>query len=307
MVESQSTRLRRTRASRQGIAGSILLLGLLLSPGVYGEEFKVPSALLTLIEQADISAREAGPLIHREISEGVTVDAETVLGTIDDDEAVLVLDRARTELKIAESLVTNDVKVRFARKSHEAAVAELKRSQESVEKFPKSVSQTELDRLQLLVDKAMLEIEQATVDQAQAVLSQSLKQNDLNRATLQLERRRIKAPFPGMVVQWKRQRGEWVEPGTPVVRMIRLNRLRAEAFVSATQLPLDLVGRSATVIVDLPGKPNSKFEGRLTFVDPEIDPVNAQVRIWVEVNNSNMILRPGQTVSLTIHDARSAD
>lgn len=291
------------RSMTRACVGSIMALGLLINPELRADDFIIPSALLTLIEQADISAREAGPLINREISEGLTVEADAVLGKIDDEEAILVLERSRTDLKLAESLVQNDVKVRFARKSHEAAVAELKRSQESIEKFPKSVSQTELDRLQLLVDKAKLEIEQANVDLAQAALSQSLKQNDVARATLQLERRRIKAPFPGMVVQWKKQRGEWVEPGTPVVRMIRLNRLRAEAFVSAKQLSPDLVGKSATVFVEVPEKPKLTFEGRLTFVDPEIDPVNLQVRVWVEVNNSNLQLRPGQTVSVRIHDA----
>ena len=278
-----------------------LAIGLLTCSILRAEDVQVESALLTLIEHADISALETGPLIHREIAEGVTVDSDAVLGKIDDHEAQLILERAKTELKIAQMLVANDIKVRFARKSQEVAQAELKRSLESVEKFPKSVSQTELDRLRLLADKAVLEIEQATLDHEQATLSRLLKQHDVDRATLQLERRRIKAPFPGMIVQWKKQRGEWVEPGTPVVRMIRLNRLRAEAFLSSKSLPTELVGRNVTLLVDLPGKPKSKFEGKLVFVDPEIDPVNNQVRIWAEIDNSDLILRPGQSAALVIH------
>jgi len=271
----------------------------------FAQEIRVDSALLTLIEHVDISARDAGPLTQREIAEGMTVDAETLLGKIDDREAVLVLDRALTELKMAQMVVENDIKVRFARKSQEVAQAELRRSLESVEKFPKSVSQTELDRLRLLADKAVLEIEQATLEQEQARLTRAIKQNDADRALLLLERRQIKAPFPGMVVQWKKQRGEWVEPGMTVVRMIRLNRLRAEAFVAAKSLPANLVGRNALLTADLPGKPNSKFAGKLVFVDPEIDPVNNQVRIWVEVDNSSLLLRPGQSASLIIEPVRS--
>jgi macrolide-specific efflux system membrane fusion protein len=268
------------------------------------DDVHVDSALLTLIEHADISALETGPLVHREIAEGVTVDSDAILGKIDDLEARLILERAKTELMIAQKLVENDIKVRFARKSQEVAQAELKRSLESVEKFPKSVSQTEIDRLRLLADKALLEIEQATLDHEQATLSRLLKQNDVDRATLQLERRQIKAPFPGMVVQWKKQRGEWVEPGTPVVRMIRLNRLRAEAFVPSKSLPTDLAGRAVTLLVDLPGKPKSKFVGKLVFVDPEIDPVNNQVRIRAEIENSDLILRPGQSGAMVIHAAK---
>jgi len=280
---------------------SLILVGRLGRSGFAAEEIVVESVLVTLIEQAEISALEGGPLVHREIVEGTTVDVDTVLGKIDDREAVLVLERARTELKIAQMLVENDIKIRFARKSQEVAQSELKRSLESVEKFPKSVSQTELDRLRLLVEKSALEIEQATLDQTQATLTQQLKQSDVDRARLQLDRRLIKAPFPGMIVQWKKQRGEWVEPGTPVVRIIRLNRLRAEAFVDSKRLPPNSIGRKVILTVDLAGAPKSRFEGKLTFVDPEIDPVNDQVRIWAEIENGSLALRPGLAASMTIH------
>ncbi len=287
------------------VTGICLLAGLITAPISRAQEIRVDSALLTLIEHADISARESGPLTHREIGEGVTVDAETILGKIDDHEAVLILERASTELKIAQMAVENDIKVRFARKSQDVAQAELRRSLESIEKFPKSVSQTEVDRLRLLADKAVLEIEQATLDQEQARLTRVLKQNDVDRARLLLERRQIKAPFPGMVVQWKKQRGEWVEPGVAVVRMIRLNRLRAEAFIASKSLPADLIGRNVLLTADLPGKPNSRFQGKLVFVDPEIDPVNNQVRIWAEIDNGTLQLRPGQSVSFVIQPVRS--
>ena len=285
----------------------VLLVGILLCQTLNGEEIRIESALLTLIEHADLPASESGPLVQREIVEGATVDSDAVLGKIDDHEATLVLERAKTELRIAEAIVENDIKVRFARKSQEVALAELKRSQESIEKFPKSVSQTELDRLRLLADKATLEIEQAQVDHEQAKLSKLLKQSDVERAELLLQRRKIKAPFPGMVVSWKKQRGEWVEAGTPVVRIIRLNRLRAEAFVSS-RIPVgDLLDRPVQLYVDLPGKPKSRFEGKLVFVDPEIDPVNNQMRIYAEIDNTKLQLRPGQSAMMVIPLEKSKD
>ena len=285
----------------------VLLVGILLCQTLNGEEIRIESALLTLIEHADLPASESGPLVQREIVEGATVDSDAVLGKIDDHEATLVLERAKTELRIAEAIVENDIKVRFARKSQEVALAELKRSQESIEKFPKSVSRTELDRLRLLADKATLEIEQAQVDHEQAKLSKLLKQSDVERAELLLQRRKIKAPFPGMVVSWKKQRGEWVEAGTPVVRIIRLNRLRAEAFVSS-RIPVgDLLDRPVQLIVDLPGKPKSRFEGKLVFVDPEIDPVNNQMRIYAEIDNTKLQLRPGQSAMMVIPLEKSKD
>ena len=266
-------------------------------------ELQIDSAQLTLIEHADVSASEAGLLSVLAAQEGATVDAGVPLARLDDRDAKVVLERAETELRLARALADNDITVRYAKMSAAVADAELKRAQESNAKFPKSVSQTEIDRLKLLADKAVLEIEQAQLDLRQAELSLLVKQNDLTRASLALERRTIMAPFPGMVVQWKKQRGEWVEPGAPVMRLIRLNRLRAEAFVASERLPANLVGRAVTLVVGTTEKPSSKHVGTLSFVSPEVDPVNGQVRIWAEIDNRDLSLRPGQTATLIIGPA----
>ena len=268
-------------------------------------EMRVDSALLTLIEHADVSASEAGVLSMLAVKEGEMVSEGTPLAKIDDREAKLIRARAETELRIAQSIANNDTKARFAKLSVAVAEAELTRAKESNAKFPKSVSQTEIDRLKLLADKAVLEVEQAELDQQHAKLSVQIKQQELDRATLALDRRTIKAPFPGMVVQWKKQHGEWVEPGTQVMRLIRLNRLRAEAFLSLDKLPTNLVGRSTTLMMDVPGKSPVKYQGKLVFVSPEIDPVNGQARFWAEIDNHDISLRPGQSGAIIIGPTKS--
>jgi macrolide-specific efflux system membrane fusion protein len=41
-------------------------------------------------------------------------------------------------------------------------------------------------------------------------------------------------------------------------------------------------------------------EGALRFVSPEIDPVTHQVRVWAEIDNRQLRLRPGQQGQLLI-------
>ena len=258
---------------------------------------EIREAQLTLIEHADVSAREGGVLNRIMVGEGETVEAETPIAMLDDQDAKLMRQRAETEFEMARTVAGNDLRIRFAKKTLEVARTELKRSLESVEKFPKSVSGTELDRLKLLADKAELDVDQSEFEMAQAKLTAQLKKHDLDRANLVWERRTIKAPFTGVVVQLKRQKGEWVDAATPVVRLIRLNRLRAEGFVSSANAPAKLVGKSATFQVN-----GTQHKGTLTFVHPEIDPVNQQVRVWAEIDNEDLALRPGQTGTLTIRD-----
>lgn len=264
-------------------------------------EVSIPNVVVTLIDHVEVPAQEQGVMIRKLANEGQMVQAGQLLGVQDDRDVKLLRVRAETELAIAQRASDNELKVRFAQKAAEVARSELKRSLDSVEKFPKSVSQTELDRLQLLADKSVLEMEQALEELAAAKLQQSVKQNEVERARLQEERRRIVAPIAGVVVQWKRNQGEWLEPGEAVVRIIQLQKLRAEGFAPADQLTPDSIGRGVTLTVERPGQPAEKFTGKLVFISPEIDPVNKQVRFWAEVENSQSKLRPGQTGALAIH------
>ncbi|HET6422038.1 MAG TPA: HlyD family efflux transporter periplasmic adaptor subunit [Planctomycetaceae bacterium] len=264
-------------------------------------EIRIPAVVVTLIDQVEIPARDPGVLMQRLVTEGQVVEEGQLLGTMDDRDAKLLRARAEAELAIAQRAAQNELKVRFAQKAADVARAELKRAADSVEKFSKSISQTELDRLQLLADKAALEMEQAHEELATARLHVEVKRHELQRAQLQDERRRIISPLTGVVVQWKRNPGEWVEPGAPVVRVIRLHKLRAEGFAPADQLAALQIGRKVTLSVDSGPPQERTFHGELIFVSPEIDPVNRQVRFWAEIDNSQLKLRPGQNGSLVIH------
>jgi macrolide-specific efflux system membrane fusion protein len=104
-----------------------------------------------------------------------------------------------------------------------------------------------------------------------------------------------------MIVQVNQHEGEWVQSGKTVVRVLRVDRLRAEGFVLAKKLTGDLVGRRATLKIDLPGEPDAAFDGKITFVSPEVNAVSGQVRVWAEFENRKLKLRPGLHGSLMIH------
>jgi macrolide-specific efflux system membrane fusion protein len=263
----------------------------------------IESALVTVIEEAEIPAQVEGLLAAVEIREGKMIEAGGVVARIEDAEARLTHERARTEFEIARKQAENDLKVRVARKSTDVAKAELRRAEESVEKFKKSVSDTELDRLRLAAEKAALEIDQAIHEQEVAGLTSRLKEIEMQLARQAVDRRVLTSPISGMVVQVNRHQGEWVQAGKTVVRVLRVDRLRVEGFVPVKQLPGELEGRRVTLTVDLPGKPGTIFGGSVVFVSPEVNPVNGQVRVWAEVENPKLLLRPGIRGSLAIHAA----
>jgi len=261
---------------------------------------EVPSMLIKLIEQVDVPAREAGVLAAVSVREGQMVEEGHALAQIEDAEARIVEERAKIEIDIARLNAQNDVNSRFAKKSVEVARAELRRSAESNARYPKSVSESEMDRLRLLVEKSALEVEQADHEFQIAGFTCKIKENEHLAAQEKRERHKILAPISGVVVQVSKHRGEWVKPGDTVVRILRLDRLRAEGFLKAEHLAGGLQDREVKLTVDLPGQPGAELPGRVVFVDPEIDPVNSQVRIWAEVENRGLRLRPGMRAKMTL-------
>lgn len=254
---------------------------------------EIDSVLLALVEEAEVPAREAGALAEIKVREGQIVSRGALLAQIDDTEPRIALERARLEAAEAKRLAGNDVAVRVARKTLEVAEVELKRADETRDRFSKTISQSELDERRLKADKCALEVEQAEHQFKTAAHLARVAASELELAERNVERRRIVSPLDGAVVKVYRRAGEWVEPGDAVLRVVRINPLRAEAFVNAGEIVGELTGRQVRLTVDLPGRGEVVFPGRLVFVSPEVDPFNGQVRVWAEIENRDRLLSPG--------------
>jgi len=272
----------------------------LFSTQTFAENISVKSVLIKLIEKVEVPARERGVLTSVSVREGRDVTLGQVMAEIAGKEARLAETRARLELSIATRQSKDDIEIRYARKAKQVAQSELKRANESLKKFRNSISQTEMDRLRLAVERHTLEIEQAEMTLEIARDTKKLKKLELDFAIENVKRREIAAPISGVVVEVFRRRGEWVEPGETVVRILRMDKLRAEGFVNVNDLRTKIKGHAVTLTVDLPGRPQSIFHGTLVFVSPEIDPVNGQVRVWAEIENKELKLRPGLRARMSV-------
>ena len=259
-------------------------------------------ALISAIDTVDVPAREMGILKRIDVREGELVTAGQLLAELDATEAELGVRKAREELAIAQAHAKHELKLKVARLTHAVTEAELTRAVESNKKFADAVSATELDQLRLSRDKAEAEIDHAGYELSLAALSVNLKATELAAAEQVLERRRVFAPIAGKVVEVQRRPGEWTQPGEKLFRIVNSDRVRAECLLSAKEYPDDLTGTS--VVATLPTKSReTRFEGRITFVDPEINAVSGQFRIWAEFSNSGHVLRPGHRITLTVPPA----
>jgi macrolide-specific efflux system membrane fusion protein len=263
------------------------------------QDVQVESVVLRLLEEAEVPAQEAGVVTSLEVREGQRVKQGDLLAQIDDQVPRLAEQAVEAQYEIARAKVANDVRRRFAKKSLEVSEAELRRSMESIERFAKSVSQSQLDVERLTVQKNQLEAEQADHEHQVATLEMKAQENELTAAKAQVARRRIVAPFDGVVVQVYVRRGEWVEPGQKALRIVNTDRLKAEGFVPAAGAVADLTGKSVSLEIDGLSE-QGPIVGTMVFVSPEVDPITGQVRVWAEIQNDEGKLRPGQPARMVI-------
>lgn len=296
------------RFSRAWVLGACLLLW--SETAVRADEVAAPltveSVVLRPLRAAEVPARQTGLLRELVIREGEQVAEGQLLASLDAREMEHTIRQAELEHELASEKATNRVQLRYAEKALEVARAELGRSNESIENFAKSISQSQLDVERLTVEKLVLEIEQARHELSIERFGMKLKQNALEAARLRLAQHHLRAPFAGTVALVRGRVGEWVEVGSPVLRLVAVDRLRAEGFLPEVALTADdgtnrqLVGSKVRLIVELPHGSASEFPGILRFVSPEMDPVTRQVRVWAEVENGDRRLRPGQRGRLVI-------
>jgi multidrug efflux pump subunit AcrA (membrane-fusion protein) len=275
--------------------------------GTSASVLELPSCLISLIDDVNIPAQEAGVLQEMPAKEGHRAKAGDVLGNVDETETVLRQKAAKLKLDVANEKATNDAEVRVARAIVELYKAEYEESI-AINKSSgaATIPPTQLRRQRVQWEKAALDCVAADMNFKIAGLERNVSEAEVEAVDNELERRTLRAPFDGVVVEVYRQQAEWVQPGEPVLRFVRMDRLRIEGFVNAREvLPGQVDGADVEVTVALPGGIQQKLLGKISYVSPQVGS-NRDYRIWAEVENLPgrdgypWLLRPGSTAGMVI-------
>jgi len=257
-----------------------------------------------LIEEAQVPAQEPGVLVEIAVREGDEVQKGAQLAQIDDAHPRMQHEASRLRYEAAREEAENDVNVRYAEAAAAVAKAEWEQSVEANRKTPGTVPLAEVKRLGLKWREMNLSIEQAQMRRRVAALEAKVAAAEVNAALENLKRRRITSPLDAVVVELYRHDGEWVQPGDPVLHVVRINRLRVEGVVnSAEAAGHEISGQPVEVAVELARGRTETLEGRVSFVDPVVR-AGGKYEVWAEVANvqesGRWLLQPGLPATMTI-------
>lgn len=276
---------------------------------------QLQGAILKTIESTNVAAQLAGIVQEMSVEEGSQVAEGDMLCKIRDEPIRLKLEQLKVKLAMAKERQSSDINERLAEKSLEVAKTEYQRAVKANLRVPDTYPLNEIDRLRLVADRAQLEVERSIHERKLIDFEVDVAKSEYRQAYELFTQHQIKAPVGGVVVSMEKRLGEWVEPGTAVLQIVRLDRLRVEGFIPAAQTERDLVGASALVrpsaqlgtqLVGAGEQSPSMLDDseaiacKVVFVSPDVNPVNSLVRVYLQVDNTHRHLRPGLKVQAAI-------
>jgi len=155
------------------------------------------------------------------------------------------------------------------------------------------------------------DIDDAVAAQLRAEAQIAITQANLNRSLLDLGYTSIKAPISGRIGRTAYTRGNLVGPTSkPLARIVQMDPIRVVYSISDNDLAAirmalnDAVGNqhSPALVPRLRLANGTIFdtEGRVDFVDNEMDPTTGTIAIWAEFDNPKNLLIPGQYVNVQV-------
>lgn len=310
-MNQESKRIERLLPQKTLVLALLLLAFFVVSIANGTDEIEATRALIKVVDSTNIPAEKEGVLRSIEIKIGDLIQKDQAVAKIDDGDAKLKYGKVAVEHQIAERASRDDTIVKFAEKSHAVSLSELKRATDANDEIDLAISESEIDRLRLIVDRSSLEIEKAKIDFDVNKLTEKLRRIEKEQIQNDLAKFQIKSPTDGLVVSVEKQTGEWVKPGETIARIVRINVLRVEGQIPVEQASLKLKGAEVivTLATDQVGEKASKRMkvGKVIFVSLEANPIEKRVKIVAEIDNSDLAFRPGLPVKMVVKTDKVLD
>jgi membrane fusion protein (multidrug efflux system) len=151
-----------------------------------------------------------------------------------------------------------------------------------------------LERMQDLQQKGVTS--QAELDQMRATAEQAEARLGEIRATI--ERKRIRAPFAGVLGLRQVNLGQYLNGGDPVVSLQALDPIYVDFAVPQQEVSRLAVGHPVTATLE--GVTETISAGTVTAIDSVVDAATRNVRVRATFTNAGERLRPGMFVEARV-------
>lgn len=262
--------------------------------------------MVRYINKTKLPAETQGKLTELNVEEGMSIKKGDIVAVVDAKQAMMAVKVKKGEELEAKLNAENDINKQDAVATEKIAAAEAKTFEELHSKG--AAPYWEMKKKQAEADRAALRIKLADTNAEQAMAVYVSKKYGTEMAEYEVEMRTIRAEFDAYVETRFAQKGEWVQPGSPIVEIVQMDRVRVEGFVNgidyAGQVRRGLPVQIEVIVGGTKTNPRTKkFEGTIEYVSTELD-INKRHRIWVSIPNERVgddwLIKPGMGASMRI-------
>lgn len=289
-----------------------------------GEEIIETSGTIEAV-QVDIKSKITGELLEIQIREGAKVKPGDVIAVIDDADlqiqkaqAVAALNFSRAKYQTVIEGTRSEDKAQleeFVRQSH-LNFQNAKQDYERIKNLfeTQSVSQKMLDDAKLRVEVAEAQLSAAKENLKKAITG--ARQSEINAAKAAVEQAKaqmdaiekkindavIKSPIEGFTTLMNYEKGELVNAGAVLTRVVDLQSVWTKIFIN--EIDLGKIHLNQNVIIKVNSFKDREFKGRISYISPEAEftPKNIQTKeervklvyaVKVSISNDELLLKEG--------------
>jgi Cu(I)/Ag(I) efflux system membrane fusion protein len=170
------------------------------------------------------------------------------------------------------------------------------------------VAKRQVERMQSAVPSALQAAQQALEASRERLRLLGVPDDEVTRMEGESTPTRaiaIRSPFAGTVMERIATEGAYVATGAPLYKIANLSQLWLQLDAYESDLPRLRVGQTVSIEVAALGP--AAFDGKVTFIEPTIDPVKRTARVRVEVQNTDGKLRPGMFAEAVVQSETESD
>jgi membrane fusion protein, multidrug efflux system len=239
-------------------------------------------------ESSDVAPESSGRVLATPVDVGQHVAKGAVLIRIQAVDANLRLDEARAAVQRA------DANVKLAESQNSLAQTTAKRNEALLKGG--LIPQTTADEARTQAETSANNVLVARASLAQVRAQLALAEKAVSDVV-------VVAPFAGYISQRRVAVGEFVQPSTAVVTLLRIDPLRLQLTIPSVQAAQVAVGQAVTARVD--AFPGQTFEGRISAVNPLIAAESRSFIVEAKVPNAKGELKPGMFAVASINQGRT--
>lgn len=243
----------------------------------YGQEQLSVSGITEPINDVTLSASVAGMISAIFFKEGAHIKK---------GQSILELDNKLEELEVERRRLIWESKVEVdAASERVVTLKSLLNSTRELFESTGSVSKEELEEKELEYKLSVAELKRLEIEEQREKIEYKMALENLHK-------RRLRSPIKGIIIKLFLDKGEYCEPGQPLVHVVDTSRC---LFVGNVE---EWIGRTLRKgqSVDLKIRTGSKSitkKGTIVFVSPVVDPASGLLEVKTEFENGDGAVRPG--------------